>query len=55
MELFAKYYIREGNKRTYLQPEKMRCIQSEPQSGEVVNINGIKYEVLSANYDYELW
>lgn len=55
MSLFAKYFVRKGNSRIYLQPGKMRCITTEPQTGDEVIINGKKYEITSANYDYELW
>ena len=55
MGLFAKYFVRKGNSRTYLQPGKMRCITIEPKTGDEVIINGNKYEITGANYDYELW
>lgn len=55
MKMFAQYFVREGNKRIYLMPGKMVVIHKEPNYGEIVSVNGIKYKVTGANYDYELW
>ena len=55
MALFAQYFVREGNKRVYLTPGKMRQIQTEPNYGDIVTVNGNRYKVTGANYDYELW
>lgn len=54
-KIFAQYFIREGNKRVYLTPGKMIVRQTEPRMGEQVVVNGTKYEITSADYDYELW
>lgn len=54
MSIIASYYIREGNKRKFLNREFVN-LSSEPTFGDVVVINGSKYEVTDARFDYEMW
>lgn len=55
MELFASYYIRVNDQKKYLHPGKMLLIQEEPRTGSIVTVDGVRYEILGAKYDHELY